>query len=518
MQQHPNFIVVGSGIAGLRAALELAAAGSVLVLTKDRLSESNTERAQGGVAVALSEEDEVSLHRDDTIKAGAGLCDEAAVTILVEEGRKYITELIDWGAQFDRIGDRLVFTREAAHSRSRVLHAHGDSTGREIVRALLARAHLEPNIKFISHASTWQLVVHDGRCAGVEYVDLRTLEVQQKTGRAVVLATGGAGQLYARTTNPEVATGDGVAMGFLAGAEVGDTEFFQFHPTALARKSAPRFLISEACRGEGGILINAEGERFMSRYDSREELAPRDVVSRSILAEMIRTRAECVQLDLRHLGAQFLRDRFPKIYQTCLHFGVDLTHEAIPVSPAAHYLMGGLRTDLDGRCSLRGLYAAGEVACTGVHGANRLASNSLLEGLVFGARAGKAAAQECDSVVRIASPVTHKVDRSSLSIDPEVLARVQNLMWDHAGIVRTKSGLESAVQRFRSLLQSPLNVPSRNFVTVASLVAQLALERTESRGAHYRSDFPERDDEHWQRHSALRREEERACLRQRSAL
>src|SRR5919199_5403284 len=401
-----DFIVVGSGIAGLRAGVELARAGGrVTVLTKDRREESNTEYAQGGIAVALAEEDEPSLHEEDTLAAGAGLCDGRAVEVLVEEGRRYIEELIGWGAEFDREGGRLLFTREAAHSRPRILHARGDATGREIVRALLARAGRERNLSFLAHAETESLVVAGVRVAGVRYLDPLVRAPRTLLARGVVLASGGAGRLYLHTTNPAVATGDGMAMAFDAGAELADMEFVQFHPTALNVEGAPRFLLSEALRGEGGVLRNASGRRFMPRYHDAAELPPPDVVTRAIVAEMERTATRTVFLDMTAFDAAHLRRRFPKIYSTCLRYGLDLARDPVPVSPAAHYIMGGVRTDLEGRTSLPGLYAAGEVACTGVHGANRLASNSLLEGLVFGARAGRAATED--------SPEDLKVARSS---------------------------------------------------------------------------------------------------------
>src|SRR4051794_26012003 len=317
MALETDFIVIGSGIAGLRAAIELARTGArVTVLTKDRTDESNTEYAQGGIAVALSDEDEVALHEEDTLSAGAGLCDERAVRVMVEDGPRYIQELIDWGTEFDREAGHLVFTREAAHSRRRILHAHGDSTGREIVRSLIAKARTEPRIAFLAHAATEALLVEDGRCRGVRYLDPLVNAPRALHARAVVLASGGAGQVFLHTTNPEVATGDGTSMAYAAGAELADMEFVQFHPTALNLPEAPRFLLSEAMRGEGGVLRNARGERFMSRYHERAELAPRDIVSRSIVAEMGRTGTRTVYLDMTALPPPFVRLRFPKIYET----------------------------------------------------------------------------------------------------------------------------------------------------------------------------------------------------------
>ncbi|HEV2708447.1 MAG TPA: L-aspartate oxidase [Pyrinomonadaceae bacterium] len=514
-----DFIVIGSGIAGLRAALELARTKArVVVLTKDRTGESNTEYAQGGVAVALSEEDEASLHEGDTMAAGAGLCDERAVEVLVEEGRRYIRELIEWGAEFDREGGRLLFTQEAAHSRRRILHAHGDATGREIVRALVARAEQQArHITFLPHAATESLIVEAGRCRGVRYLDPRVRAPRELRARAVVLASGGAGQLYLHTTNPAVATGDGMAMAYRAGAELADMEFVQFHPTALNIAGAPRFLLSEAMRGEGGVLRNAAGKRFMTRYDERAELAPRDIVSRALVAEMQRTATRTVYLDMTALDARYLRRRFPKIYDTCLRYGLDLAHEPAPVSPAAHYVMGGVRTDLDGRTTLPGLYAAGEVACTGVHGANRLASNSLLEGLVFGARAGATAARDnegMDGRTGRMELTTDEGDAHQASSEEygarggevalAVRKRVRRLMWERVGILRTRESLERALREFEQIARAPLRPPSRNFLTVAMLVARAALWREESRGAHFRADFPAREDARWRTHSVQR--------------
>src|SRR5882724_786880 len=383
-----DFLVVGAGVAGLRAAIELAQAGEVLVIAKNTLHESSSEYAQGGIAVALSDDDEVDLHEQDTMAAGDGLCDRKAVHTLVEEGPAAIQQLIEWGAEFDREGAKLSFTQEGAHSRRRILHAHGDSTGREIALTLYRKASSLPNIRFQSYAAITDLLVHEGSVSGAVIFDEYATESHAITARAVLLATGGLGRVYLETTNPDVATGDGVAMAWRAGAEISDIEFVQFHPTALHVEGAPRFLLSEALRGEGGLLRNSAGERFT------DELAPRDVVSRAIIAELRRTGAPHVYLDLTHRGADFIRKRFPRVYETCLRYGIDISTEPAPAHPAAHYSMGGIRADRDGRTSLRRLYAAGEVACTGVHGANRLASNSLLEGLVFGARAGAAMRDE----------------------------------------------------------------------------------------------------------------------------
>jgi len=506
MSLQTDFIVIGSGVAGLRAAIELASAGAnVTVLTKDKASESNTEYAQGGVAVVLSDDDNPELHEDDTMVAGAGLCDEKAVETLVSEGTKYIKELIAWGTEFDREGGKLLFTQEAAHSRRRILHAHGDSTGAEFVRSLIARARVEKTINLTPFANTESLIVRDGRCVGVRFLDPILKAPRDIYAKAVVMCTGGAGQLYLHTTNPPVATGDGMAMAYFAGAEMADMEFIQFHPTALNLEKAPRFLLSEAMRGEGGILKNKYGERFMPRYDDRLELAPRDIVARSIVAEMRRTGTRTVFLDMTAIDEAFLKHRFPKIYETCKFYGLNIAKDMLPVSPASHYCMGGIRTDLWGRSTLAGLYAAGEVTCTGVHGANRLASNSLLEGLVFGARAGAAAAN--DSLKsQVASPNSHGGRPESLDlghgtqISTAVRKRVKRIMWDRVGILRDSMSLRRAIGEFDQIAAAKLSTSSRNFVTLARLVATAALWREESRGGHFRVDFPE-PDALWQKHS-----------------
>ncbi len=507
MSLETDFVVVGSGIAGLRASIALAESGArVTVLTKDKTSESNTEYAQGGVAVVLSDDDNAELHEEDTLVAGAGLCDAEAVETLVVEGTKYIQELIDWGTEFDREGGRLVFTREAAHSRRRILHAHGDSTGKEIVRALIARARQEKSIVLMPFANTESLIIQDERCAGVRFLDPILKAPREIFAKATILCTGGAGQLFLHTTNPSVATGDGMAMAYFAGAEMADMEFVQFHPTALSLENAPRFLLSEAMRGEGGILRNAQGERFMTRYDERLELAPRDIVSRSIVAEMRRTGTHNVFLDMKAMSEDFLKERFPKIYETCKFYNLNIAKDLLPVSPASHYCMGGVRTDLHGRTTVTGLYAAGEVTCTGVHGANRLASNSLLEGLVFGARAGKAMTEDISKFkiqnLKLESKDQRpKTKNQSSEIATAVKKRVKRLMWERVGILRDRDSLKRALREFEQISKANLGTSSRNFVTVATLIAKAALWREESRGGHFRNDFPERDDEHWRVHS-----------------
>lgn len=505
MSLETDFIVIGSGVAGLRASIELAKTGAqVTVLTKDKASESNTEYAQGGVAVVLSDDDNAELHEEDTLIAGAGLCDEKAVETLVVEGTKYIQQLIEWGTEFDKEGGKLVFTQEAAHSRRRILHAHGDSTGKEIVRALIARARQEKTIQLMPFANTESLIVRDGRCVGVSYLDPILKSAREIYAKAVIMCTGGAGQLYMHTTNPPVATGDGMAMAYFAGAEMADMEFVQFHPTALNLLNAPRFLLSEAMRGEGGILRNKFGERFMERYDERLELAPRDIVSRSIVAEMRKTGTRSVSLDMTAMSEDFLKNRFPKIYDTCKFYDLNIAKDLLPVSPASHYCMGGVRTDLWGRTTLKGLYAAGEVTCTGVHGANRLASNSLLEGLVFGAQAGKAASKDSLEFGVRSLETESKNQRPNTKdqtrISTAVRKRVKRVMWERVGILRDKDSLQRALNEFEQIRKADLGTLSRNFVTVATLITKAALWREESRGGHFRNDFPETRDD-WRVHS-----------------
>jgi L-aspartate oxidase len=521
-----DYVVVGSGVAGLRAAIELSDAGSVLVLAKSDLSESATSYAQGGIAVALSDEDEISLHEQDTIKAGDGLCRTEAVALLVEEGPKYITQLIEWGTEFDRAGTKLAFTREAAHSRSRILHAHGDSTGREISRALLARAHTIPHLHLRAHAFTTSLIVESGTVAGVRFIDELDGSLHEVRAGAVLLATGGLGRIYRETTNPDVATGDGMAIAYDAGAVLSDMEFMQFHPTALAVKGAPRFLLSEALRGEGGILRNVNLERFMKRYNEAQELAPRDIVARAIVSEMHRTGAGHVYLDMTNKAEEFLKRRFPRIYETCSSYGLDLAIDMAPVCPAAHYMMGGVKTDLWGRTSLPGLYAAGETADTGVHGANRLASNSLLEGLVFGARSGQAMMKGAPVAKRHAvglpgspAPKPGNAQNANAGVKsagsarpyPPAFERIRDVVWRQIGIMRDGKDLAAAVAQLQAIELPKCEKPGRaefevsNLHSLALLMARSALAREESRGSHYRSDFPYRDDEKFGAHSMVQK-------------
>ena len=495
-----DYLVLGSGIAGLRAALELARHGEVLVVTKDQPTESNTGYAQGGVAVALATDDDVDLHLEDTIQAGAGLVSREAARVLVEEGPQRIRELAAWGARFDREGGRFHFTREGAHSRNRVLHALGDATGWEMVRTLLERARRTARVRLQSFTCSTDLVVEDGRVLGCRFLAEDGGETEV-LARATLLATGGAGQVFSETTNPPVATGDGVAMARRAGASLLDMEFVQFHPTALALPDAPRFLVSEAVRGEGARLLNAAGERFT------EELLPRDQVARAIAREAAEGRGP-VTLDLRHLDPERVRTRFPRIHATCLRYGVDITRDLVPVTPAAHYVMGGVATDLHGRSTLPGLYTAGEAAATGVHGANRLASNSLLEGLVFGARAAEAMAEDQHHPARVPEDASREPGAGDWPAGTRDEVRRRN--WGALGLTRDASGLRSLLRSLDDWrAAAPRRLSSRqaletlNLVEVSRAMAASALFREESRGAHYRADFPHPDDRRFLGHTLL---------------
>ena len=519
-----DFLIIGSGVAGLRAAIELAPYGNVVVVTKDRPAESSTEYAQGGIAVALSDEDEVGIHFEDTLRAGDGLCRENAVKILVGEGPERILELISWGAEFDKEGTKLDFTMEAAHSRKRVLHAHGDSTGKELERVLLNKVRSFPAVRKYPFAFTEDLIIKDGECLGAFILMER--KITALFAKATVLATGGAGQIFLRTTNPAVATGDGMAIAFRAGAILEDMEFIQFHPTVLFAPSAPQFLLSEAMRGEGAILRNIHKEPFMKIYHPDAELAPRDVVTRAILSQMVRTKANHVYLDLTRLDADFIKNRFPRIYATCLQYDVDITKELIPVSPAAHYVMGGIKTGIDGATSIKGLYAAGEVACTGVHGANRLASNSLLEGLVFGARAGRSAA-DYGRRLSVSSPEAEdSIKRKGMASESsfyemsnfeleEIRHSLRRLLWEKVGIIRCEESLDEArgnLEEWSFILDKTFRtrreLELKNMLEVSKVITESALLRKGSVGAHYRSDYPVKD-QGWERHIVFKKDTNR---------
>jgi L-aspartate oxidase len=504
-----DFLIIGSGIAGLRAAISLADAGDVVMLTKADPRESNTGYAQGGIAAAVGADDSPALHFSDTIAAGDGLCVPDAVNVLVSDGPRYVRELIEWGVAFDRdSAGNPALGREAAHSVRRVLHAR-DTPGREIGRVLWQKVQSHPRVRVFEDALALSLVTRNGECRGAGFVD-RSGQLQEVDAPRTLIATGGAGQVYRETTNPEIATGDGIAMAFEAGARITDLEFIQFHPTALSVPGAPRFLLSEALRGEGAWLVNAAGERFVHRYEPAGDLASRDLVARAIVREVERTNAP-VFLSMAHLDHDYIRRRFPAITDACRRAGLDLATDRIPVSPAAHYVMGGIETDLDGRTSIAGLFAAGEAACTGVHGANRLASNSLLEGLVFGARAADAMVRPVRSAAGFAASVEAMESVTRCADDAPSVAVVRDLMWRHAGLLRSRDTLDSLETRLigwwvQLTRRRSATIADRelrrlsSLVTVGLLIARAAVRREESRGGHFRTDFPRRDDIHWQKH------------------
>ena len=511
-----DVLVIGSGAAGLRAAIEASRHAGVTVVTKDQLKESNTEQAQGGIAAALAPGDTLESHVEDTLTVGSGLSDPQAVDFVVRQGPEAIQELVDWGAEFDRENGLFAFAREGGHQRARVVHARGDSTGAEIERALIQKLASCANARTLEHTFVIDLLTLDNTCLGAA-VWTQTHGVTLIWANAVVLASGGAGQVYRETTNPPIATGDGLAAAYRAGCELRDLEFVQFHPTTLYVAGAARVLISEAARGEGGILVNKFGEPFMKKYSPMAELAPRDIVSRAILAEMQRTGDTSVYLDLTHVPPARLAARFPRIKDLCSMFGIDISEDRIPVCPSAHYMIGGVTAGLDGATTVGRLYACGEVASTGLHGANRLASNSLLEGLVLGRSAGSAAGT---AAAALSAPAPHRISAASsraetgeIDLD-DLRSSLRSTMWRNVGIVRNAAGLEKALQQIEFwsgyVLDRPFRRPRgwrvQNLLTVAGLIAKVAREREESRGVHFRSDFPE-PREAWRRHSVVRRTE-----------
>lgn len=497
--KHYKLIVVGSGISGLFIALEARKLGPILVLTKGSIDDCNTRWAQGGIAAAVGPLDTPEQHLDDTIVAGDGLVNVEAARVLCNEAPARIRDLVEYGVSFDSLGGEVALGREAAHSHSRILHAGGDRTGAEIETALTA-AVSDPQITVLDYTLATGLIVENGSVVGVEAIALQTGARELYEAENVVLATGGAGQLYSHTTNPDVATGDGIALAFEAGAEIADVEFYQFHPTALHLEGAPPFLISEAVRGEGAILRNREGEAFMSRYHPLRELAARDIVARAIVAEMRKDDTDSVWLDCTGLKSVDLGARFPGISAFCESVGIDMRTQSIPVAPAAHYLMGGVRTDICGRTTLPGLFACGEVACTGVHGANRLASNSLMETVVFGKRvvehiegreggAAKPTAGAMPITLSGGTPTSHR--------------QLQRMMWDSAGIERNEAGMRAGLKTIAEWPVAGTALTRSEFERVqmarlSSLMLRAALARTESRGGHFRNDYPTRDDANWQ--------------------
>jgi L-aspartate oxidase len=525
-QQFTDVLVIGGGVAGLRAAIAAADEGAdVLVLTKDTVDQSNTWYAQGGIAAVLQPADSYQSHVDDTEKGGAGLCDHAAVDVVIKEGPQRVLELLEWGANFDKQAGNahgLAFTREGGHSFARILHAYGDATGMELAQTLIRTVRGRESIRISENSFAIDLVTEDGRCLGV--LALVHGQVHLIWAKRTILASGGAGQLYRETTNPKIATADGHAMAYRAGATLQDMEMVQFHPTTLYVAGSSRALITEAVRGEGAYLVDRNGHRFMPDYHEMAELAPRDVVSRAIVEQIRKTHFTHVFLDVRHLPAREFRERFPQLAKLAESFEIDTSAELIPVHPAAHYMIGGVDADLEGRASLKGLYAVGEAGCSGLHGANRLGSNSLLEGLTFGARAGKDAGHGArEEVVHFPLSLEYSLadsPRTELDV-ADVKSSLRSVMWRNVGVERAGERLEETREivafwsRYvmdKSFDPAALGVASstagwelQNMLTVCALITSAAYTRSESRGAHYRLDYPTRDDAHWRLHLLWRR-------------
>jgi len=507
-----DFIVVGTGIAGLYTALQTVRHGSTLIITKGSIDDCNTKYAQGGIAAPISKLDSPDLHFRDTVAAGVGLCNEEAVRIMVNEAPARISDLVNLGVPFDTLDGEIALTMEAAHSIPRILHAGGDATG-EHIEVTLSKRVRQAKIKILEDFLAVEVLLEKGRVTGIRALDCRRGTIEEFGCQYMILATGGAGQQYKFTTNSDVATGDGIPLAFTAGAEIVNMEFFQFHPTALRLPGVAPFLITEAMRGEGGMLRNVNGRRFMPDYAPEADMAPRDITARSILYEMEKTGADRVFLDVTHLSPHITTTRFPHIYRFCLDHGLDITRDLIPVAPAAHYMIGGIKTDVWGETSVPGLFACGETACTGVHGANRLASNSLLEAVVFSKRivnkisGGKGTAKKTK---KKAAEVHHTLSERKLPRSKTVpsLSRLQQLQWEKVGIIRSREGLTEAsdlIAAWQKALPEPSDRPSAelsNLLLTARLVTEAALLREESRGAHFRTDFP-RSSPGWQRHIVL---------------
>lgn len=509
-----DLLVIGGGLAGLRAANAALPHQHVLVVTKDKLAESNSQYAQGGIAGVLDPEDRFEDHVSDTLAAGGNLCDPRVVDVVVREAPRRIEELIEWGTCFDQLSGNLALGREGGHSRQRIVHALGDATGKEVMRAVIQRSREAANLRIWEQTFTIDLLTEGGCCRGA-LVSRDGAQPMLVWAKQTILATGGSGQVYRESTNPAVATGDGFAAAYRAGVELRDMEFCQFHPTVLYIAGASRSLITEAIRGEGAWLLDHDGHRFMLDYDSRGELAPRDVVSQAIVRQMAKRNHACVYLSLAHLPAERVRSRFPGIAEACGKFGIDITHDPIPVRPGAHYMIGGVTVDTQGRTSLPGLWAAGEVTSSGLHGANRLASNSLLEGLVYGAHAGEAAslaAAEMPDTMR-----AFKLESAARADSPEfdiadVKASLKSFMGRLVGVQRDDAGLREAtaavdaIGSFAMLHQFDRvsGWELQNLICTSQMMARAALARTESRGVHFRLDYPVADDQHWRRHLSMR--------------
>ncbi|WP_153558871.1 L-aspartate oxidase [Roseimaritima sediminicola] len=509
-----DLLVIGSGLAGLRAANAAHPHQSVLLVTKDKLRESNSNYAQGGIAGVLGPGDDFESHVSDTILAGGNLCDSEVAEMVIREGPRRIEELIEWGTQFDKSQGKLALGREGGHSHQRIVHAHGDATGREVMRAMIQYTRQRANNQIWEQAFTLDLLTHDGQCRGA-VISRDQGPPTLVWAKQTILCTGGVGQVYRESTNPPVATGDGFALAFRAGVELRDMEFIQFHPTVLYIAGSSRSLITEAVRGEGAYLVDVNGDRFMPEYDRRAELAPRDVVSQSIIQQMTKTQHNCVYLDLSHLDRDLVLARFPGIAATCAKFGLDIAEDRIPVRPGAHYMVGGVTVDRAGRTSLPGLWAAGEVTSTGLHGANRLASNSLLEGLVYGAFAGQGAARAAAEMpdTMTALPIeSSTVTRKAQSLDfADIRATLKSLMGRLVSVQRDAAGLREAITTIDSFFayvmpqqfQSEIGWETQNMLLTSRMMATAALAREESRGVHFRTDFPETDDARWRRHLAI---------------
>jgi len=542
MNSRTDFLIIGSGIAGLMYALKVADRGTVAIVTKKQAVDSNTNLAQGGIASVFGQQDTFDLHIQDTLNAGDGLCNPDVVRQVVEGGPGKICELMEIGVNFNtdpskqkENAPRLDLGREGGHSRNRIVHAL-DTTGREVERVLLQKARQHPNIRFFENHMAIDLITfstrikrgvvtttHEDFCCGAYVLDRHSRQVKTFGAKITLMATGGAGKVYLYTSNPDIATGDGIAMGYRAGATVANLEFVQFHPTCLFHPAAKNFLISEAVRGEGGRLIDGSGQPFMQRYDPQKDLACRDVVARAIDTELKRTGQDNVFLDISHRPPELVKDRFPHLYEKCLTFGVDMTKDPIPVVPAAHYMCGGVATDMLGRSDIRRLFAVGETACTGLHGANRLASNSLLEALVY---ADAAANQSLLEIKRMESGMFTEIpdwdDVGTTDSDEAIMVshnwdEIRRLMWNYVGIVRSDKRLERAQRRIEMIQNeireyywnfkvSPDLIELRNIATVAELVVKCASHRKESRGLHYNIGYPDRDDRRWQKETIIRRQ------------